>query len=156
MTMAKPKDFKRFWAVFNRLSIRGDREDCRRQIVSQYTKGRSDSLKDMTAQEYAACIAGMQSLLGSVEELKKGRSACLKLMQHLGIDTTDWSRVDAFCLDPRITGKRFAWLDAGELEDLQKKLRAIMNKGGLRKRERPSVDAERCRVTIIPGNMAEA
>lgn len=154
--MAKPKDFKRFWAVFNRLTIRGDREDCRRQIVSQYTRGRSDSLKDMTAQEYAACIAGMQSLLGSVEELRKWRSSCLKLMQQMGIDTTDWSAVDAFCMDSRIAGKRFAWLDAWELEDLQKKLRAIKSKGGLRNREKPSVDAERCRVMIIPGRMAKA
>lgn len=153
--MAKPKDYRRFWAVFNRLTIRGDREECRKQIVSQYTRGRTDSLKDMTAQEYAACIAGMEALSGSVETLRKWRSSCLRLMQQLGIDTTDWSAVDAFCFDPRIAGKRFAWLDHHELEDLQKKLRAIKGKGGLRSRDRPS-PGDIADTLIIPGRRFDA
>lgn len=153
--MAKPKDYRRFWAVFNRLTIRGDREECRKQIVSQYTRGRTDSLKDMTAQEYAACIAGMEALSGSVETLRKWRSSCLRLMQQLGIDTTDWSAVDAFCLAPRIAGKRFAWLDHHELEDLQKKLRAIKGKGGLRSRDRPS-PGDIADTLIIPGRRFDA
>lgn len=155
MRTAKPKDYRRFWAVFNRLTIRGDREECRRQIVSQYTRGRTDSLKEMTAQEYAACIAGMEALSGSVETLRKWRSSCLRLMQQLGIDTTDWSAVDAFCLDPRIAGKRFAWLDHHELEDLQKKLRAIKGKGGLRSRDRPS-PGDIADTLIIPGRRFDA
>ena len=153
--MANPKDYGRFWAVFNRLTIRGDREECRRQIVSQYTRGRTDSLKDMTAQEYAACIAGMEAQSGSVEALKKWRSSCLRLMQQLGIDTTDWSAVDAFCLDPRIAGKRFAWLDHHELEDLQRKLRAIRGKGGLRGRDRPQ-GGDTAGMLIIPGRRFDA
>lgn len=142
MRAAKPKDFKRFWAVFNRLTIRGDREECRKQIVSQYTRGRTDSLKDMTLAEYKACIAGMESLFGTNEELRKWRSSCLRLMQQLGIDTTDWDAVDCFCRNPRITGKKFAWLDHHELEDLQKKLRAIKGKGGLnRSRSRQPMES---------------
>lgn len=155
MREVRPKDYRWFWAVFNRLTIRGDREECRRQIVSQYTRGRSDSLKDMTAQEYAACIAGMEALSGSVETLRKWRSSCLRLMQQLGIDTTDWSAVDAFCLDPRIAGKRFAWLDHHELEDLRKKLRAIKGKGGLSRKTKqpPESLAENL---IIPGRRFDA
>lgn len=148
------KDYRKFWAVFNRLSIRGDREECRRQIVSQYTRGCSDSLKEMTAQEYEACVAGMQSLLGSVEDLRKCRSACLKQMQRLGIDTTDWDNVDAFCLDPRIAGKRFAWLDPEELTALQKKLHAIMRKGGLR--EERETGERSCGIMIIPRRKFDA
>lgn len=155
MRAAKPKDYRRFWAVFNRLTIRGDREECRRQIVSQYTRGRTDSLKEITAQEYAACIAGMEALSGSVETLKKWRSSCLRLMQQLGIDTTDWSAVDAFCLDHRITGRRFAWLDHHELEDLQRKLRAIRGKGGLRGRGRPQ-GGDTAGMLIIPGRRFDA
>ena len=129
MRTAKPKDYRRFWAVFNRLTIRGDREECRRQIVSQYTRGRTDSLKEMTAQEYAACIAGMEA--------------------------PDWSAVDTFCLDPRIAGRRFAWLDHHELEDLQKKLRAIKGKGGLRSRDRPPA-GDIADTLIIPGRRFDA
>lgn len=146
-------DFRRFWAVFNRLRIRGDREDCRRQIVSQYTKGRTDSLKEMTEKEYRECIAGMEALFGTNEDLRKLRSSCLKLMQQMGVDTTDWNRVDALCMDRRIAGKKFAWLDIHELEDLRKKLRAIKNKGGLRTMK----DAE-CTVSdllIVPARQFE-
>lgn len=149
------RNYRRFWAVFNRLTIRGDREECRRQIVSQYTRGRTDSLKEMTQAEYSACIAGMEALFGTNEQMRKGRSSCLKLMQQLGIDTTDWSVVDSFCLDPRIAGKRFAWLDHWELEDLQKKLRAIKDKGGLRTRERPQRESA-IDTLIIPGRRYDA
>ena len=155
MRVGRPKDFRRFWAVFNRLTIRGDREECRRQIVSQYTRGRTDSLKEMTQVEYAACIAGMEALFGTNEELRKRRSSCLRLMQQLGIDTTDWGRVDAFCLDRRIAGKRFAWLDRWELEDLQRKLRAIKDKGGIRPRERPQGESA-IDTLIIPGRRYDA
>ena len=41
-------------------------------------------------------------------QLRKKRSACLRLMQQLGVNTTDWATVDNFCLNPRVSGKRFA------------------------------------------------
>lgn len=151
----KRRDYRRFWAVFNRLTIRGDREECRRQIVSQYTAGRTDSLREMTEAEYDDCVAGMQRLVSDVAELKKKRSACLRLMQQLGVDTTDWDKVDAFCGDSRIAGRRFAHLDIPALGELQRKLHSIRCKGGLSRRTAQTGDT-RCRVTIIPGAMAKA
>ena len=53
-------------------------------------------------------------------------------MQQLGIDTTDWARVDNFCSHPRIAGKPFARITFDELPTLQKKLRTIARKGGLK------------------------
>ncbi len=68
--------------------------------------------------------------VGSItaEMLRRIRSSVLHQMQLLGVDTADWTRVDAYCLDKRIAGKRFRHLDYGELEALLKKLRAIRRK----------------------------
>lgn len=66
---------------------------------------------------------------------RQHRSRCLRLMQKLGIDTTDWERINAFCRDKRIAGKVFAELSNEELEQLSVKLRAISRKGGFAQRK---------------------
>ena len=60
--------------------------------------------------------------------LKSKRSAVLHQMQLLGIDTADWKKVDAFCRDKRIAGKRFARLDSEELDRLLVKIHTIRRK----------------------------
>ena len=97
----------------------------------QYTWNRTDSLREMTRREYNDCCNALEELSGQKSEQKKRRSECLKLMQKLGIDTTDWTRINAFCEDARIAGKPFARLEGDELEALAVKLRAIGRKGGL-------------------------
>ena len=62
------------------------------------------------------------------EELRRKRSTVLKLLQKQGIDTTDWDRVDTYCENPRIAGKRFARLTTEELEAVAVKLRIIQRK----------------------------
>lgn len=121
-------NYRRFYALFRRLTERGDREECRRQLVAQYTMGRTTSLREMEESEYKEMCRGIEEILGNREELKKKRSVCLKLMQELGVETYDWSRVDRYCSNPRIAGKRFAWLSIEELEALSRKLRAIKSK----------------------------
>lgn len=108
--------------------MRGDREECRRQLVAQYTMGRTTSLREMEESEYKAMCRGIEGILGDREELRKKRSICLKLMQELGVEAYDWSRVDRYCSNRRIAGKRFAWLSIDELEALSRKLRAIKSK----------------------------
>ena len=85
-----------------------------------------------------ACCCALEKLTGQDEwrqklreELRRKRSVCLKLMQQLGIDTTDWNRVNEFCNNPRIAGKPFVQISTAELEQLAIKLRAIQRKGGL-------------------------
>lgn len=131
-------NFARFYAAFNRLPYEGDREEFKKSIVSQYTWNRTDSLRGMTRQEYRTCCAALERLSGLDEarhemqkELRFQRSAALKLMQKLGIDTTDWTRINAFCKDPRIAGVPFAFLDVEKLKALIVKLRVISRKGGL-------------------------
>lgn len=90
------------------------------------------------AERKEACCCALEKLTGQDkwrqklrEELRRKRSVCLKLMQQLGIDTTDWNRVNEFCNNPRIAGKPFVQISTAELEHLAIKLRAIQRKGGL-------------------------
>ena len=133
-------NFARFYASFNQLPCGGDREEMKRDIVRQWTCDRTDSLREMTKTEYDACCEAIERLTGRKDEQKKKRSLCLKLMQKLGIDTTDWTRINYFCQDQRIAGKPFARLTNEELNTLATKLRSIQRKGGLkqRKEEKPT------------------
>lgn len=131
-------NFVRFYSAFNKLPFNGDRKEFKKSIVLQYTWNRTDSLREMTAREYGACCRALEKLTGQDEwrqklreELRRKRSVCLKLMQQLGIDTTDWNRVNEFCTSPRIVSKPFVQISTAELEQQAIKLRAIQRKGGL-------------------------
>lgn len=135
-------NFARFYASFAKLPCGGDRDEMKKSLVLQYTEGRTDSLREMTRREYDACCEALEKLTGRDEwrqklreELRRRRSVCLKLMQRLGIDTSDWARVNDFCSHPRIAGKPFARIEADELERLSVKLRAIQRAGGLKERK---------------------
>lgn len=132
-------NFARFYAAFNALPCMGEREDMKCDIVRQYTKGRTESLREMTRGEYEACCRALEAMSGRVDERKRLRSRCLRQMQLLGVDTTDWRRINAFCCDARIAGKVFARLDNNELEALARKLRGIARKGGLKAAAQPGV-----------------
>lgn len=127
--------FSRFYALFNQLPCSGDRDSMKRDLVMQWTWNRTDSLREMTREEYDACCDAMERITGRKDELKRKRSSLLKLMQQLGIDTTDWTRINAFCQDQRIAGKPFGRLTCEELEATAVKLRSIQRKGGLRKQQ---------------------
>lgn len=129
-------NFARFYASFSQLPYSGDREEFKKQIVRQYTWNRTESLREMTVEEYTACCVELEKLTGRKDELKKKRSQCLKLMQKLGIDTTDWTRINYFCQDTRIAGKPFARLTNEELDTLATKLRSIQRKGGLKQKKK--------------------
>lgn len=131
------ENYGRFWAAFNRLPHR-DRESDKDVLVRSFTQGRTGSLREMTAGEYAQLCESLESVSGWKDELKKKRSVCLSLMQKAGVDTTDWSRVNSFCENPRIAGRVFAHLGLKDLDALQLKLRAIIGKGGLRKSPLPT------------------
>ena len=120
-------------------------------LVLPYTDGRTSSLREMSSAEYEAMCRDLER--GSRphwEEdrarLKKARSAVLLRIARLGLDTIDnWDGIDAFCMSPKIAGKKFSRLGIGELEALVKKLENILHKGGL-KQERP----ERRDIAVMP------
>lgn len=128
-------NYSRFYVSFNKLPYDGDRDDLKQSLVVSHTNGRTDSLREMTASEYRQLCENIErKVLGSAdsirerEELRRKRSIALKLMQSYGVESSIWSEVDNFCLQPRIAGKTFTNLTIEELDALTRKMRAIINK----------------------------
>ena len=152
--MTHERNYARFYTLLKKMPG-ADKET----LVSQYTDGRTTSLRETTRQEYDRMCRDMERETGYDEfvegirrQLRRRRSEVLKLMQQLGIDTTDWNRVDAFCKDVRIAGKAFRHISIDELEALAVKLRTIARKGGLKAHpqqpEQPTT-AARLQQTIV-------
>lgn len=125
-------NFARFFKLLAMMPGHMDRDELKESLVLQHTGGRTDSLREMTRKEYDACCNALEEATDYKLHLRRERSIVLKQMQMLGINTVIWDRVDAFCKDPRIAGKPFAFLSIEELEALGVKLRAIERKGGLK------------------------
>ena len=117
----KPTSYARFYALLRQMQ--GDREQIKETLILQFTKGRTTSLREMQKDEYEAMCRAMEAEIEhpglSTEEFrreqKRLRSAVLHRMQRLGVDTSDWDVVDAFCLSNRIARKEFARLSLAEL-----------------------------------------
>lgn len=127
-------NFGRFYSAFHKLTIHGEPEESKRQLVLQYTAGRTASLKEMTWKEYTDLCIALEGMNGTRDELKRRRSIVLKLMQELDVDTTDWAQINDFCRHPRIAGKPFGQLSIDELAELAIKLRTIKRKGWQRRK----------------------
>ncbi len=154
-------NFRRFYAVIKTLDFVADRDDVKKNLVHQYTNGRTDSLREMTRAEYDRCCEDLERKAGRQDELRKERSKTLKLMQQMGVDTTDWGRVNLLCRDARIIGKDFYHITAEEHRELRRKLKSIERKGGIRRHpvempEQPKTQQPRQQVIIIPMNMGQA
>ena len=132
-------NYGRFYAALKRMPILIDADEVKRQLVMEYTGGRTESLREMSSEEYDACCRRMEEMGQDKAEQRRWRSVCLRLMQRMGVDTGDWARVNAFCQHPRVCGKPFAWLTTAELEALNRKLRAMERKGGLSVRHDKSI-----------------
>ncbi len=133
-------NYSRFYTLLGRMAFDGDRDELKAMLVGQFTGGRTDSLREMAWKEYDALCDHLDAATAYSRTLRKKRSQCLHLMQRLGIDTTDWNRINDFCRDARIAGKSFARLAIDELDTLAVKLRAIERRGGLRSAWKASDD----------------
>ncbi len=154
-------NFRRFYAAIKTLDFVADRDDVKKNLVHQYTNGRTDSLREMTRAEYDRCCEDLERKAGRQDELRKERSKTLKLMQQMGVDTTDWGRVNLLCRDARIIGKDFYHITAEEHRELRRKLKSIERKGGIRRQpvempEPPKTQQSRQQVIIIPMSMGQA
>ncbi len=135
--METERNYARFYALLGKLPG-ADKET----LVYQYTNGRTTHLHLMATNEYQSMCNEMERVAGYDErreawrrEMKRKRSAVLHQLQLLGVDTADWSKVDAYCQNKRIAGKVFRELDGEELDALLVKLRIIR-----RKKENPKSD----------------
>ena len=126
-------NYSRFYMLMSRMAYEGDREELKKSLVSQFTGGRTDSLRAMAEREYEAMCRDMEQRVRTMEpisnrNLRLLRSKVLHQMQLNKVDTADWAAVDRFCLDARIAGKRFREMNEEELYALIPKLHAIRRK----------------------------
>ena len=135
----RKRNYSRFYALAKEKGI--DLEQHKEVLVSQFTDGRTSSLREMTIAEYEDMCDCLQSgkQRGESSEayqarLRKARSAVLNRMQRLGVDTSDktFAAVNKFCMNHRISGKPFGLLTIDELEALIPKLEAILRKPKVR------------------------
>lgn len=131
--MNNKNPYARFYAVFNRIPYSGDRAELKEYLVLNATTGRTASLRQMKPAEYERLCIQLETLhpIVGTDVLRRKRSVCLRIMQQLGIDTTSWDRINAFCQDARIAGQPFRNLAVPELDALARKLRAMLRKGPL-------------------------
>ena len=131
--MQEVTNFARFYSILKRVPKIGDNEYLKKEMVSVATGGRTESLKEITRKEYDDLCNLLEKRFPEkrnnyVEQRRKKRSSCLKLLQKIGVDTTNWTAINNYCKSPKIAGKVFADLDIEELEHLSIKLRMILKK----------------------------
>lgn len=135
------KNYSEFYALLNKLP--GASTGLKEDLVFQFTNGRTTSLREMKDEEYRAMCAALRGAHSGMDEraftdeIKRRRSAVLKRIQRLGIDTTNWANVDNFCMNPRIAGKRFAKLNLDELAALIPKLESMLRKDSKKRMQVP-------------------
>ena len=156
--MKEGTNYARFYALLKKLKGAD-----KGTLVYQFTGGRTVHLHLMTEAEYGTMCREMERVSGYDErreamhrELKRWRCTCLKLMQQLGIDTTDRARVNDFCRDVRIAGKPFARISQPELEALSVKLRSIKHNGGLKAYGKPKTAPRQEYVILNMANIEKA
>lgn len=125
--MAKRNSYATFYALLGTMPGASKEE-----LVLQWTGGRTESLREMTDDEYNAMIRDLRRQVECLDDKRKARSAVLKQFQLYGIDTTDWDAVDRFCCNARIAGKPFRHLTIPELKSLRVKMLSIRNKAELK------------------------
>lgn len=131
--MQEVTNFARFYSILKRVPKIGDNEYLKKEMVSVATGGRTESLKEITRKEYDDLCNLLEKRFPEkrniyVEQRRKKRSSCLKLLQKIGVDTTSWPAINDYCKSPKIAGKVFADLDIEELQQLSLKLRMILKK----------------------------
>lgn len=131
--MQEVTNFARFYSILKRVPKIGDNEYLKKEMVSVATGGRTESLKEITRKEYDDLCNILEKRFPEkrniyVEQRRKKRSSCLKLLQKIGVDTTNWTAINDYCKSPKIAGKAFAELDIEELQHLSLKLRMILKK----------------------------
>lgn len=136
-------NYGRFYSLFRQLPKYGDDESLRQQLVASASAGRTTSLRELSLQEYEQLCRSLEKEVGDHDELRKMRSVTLRLMQQIGVDTTDWLIIDAYCRQARIAGKLFRKITIEEHRLLQRKLRAIQTKQSYEQKKNDVSDCRR-------------
>ena len=138
--MKKTHNHSQFWTLFAQMP--GADKD---QLVWESSNMLTNSLTDFLEKNpsgYKSMIAHMQNAISTAkcpnENIKLYRSGVLKRLQKYGVDTTDWTKINAFLKQPQITGKVMYQLSIDEMRTLITKLESMITK-------KKTIDAERKR-----------
>lgn len=126
--MKKDRTYGRFYRLFNLLPKHDEETKC--SLVLQFTDGRTEHLGETSLNEYNKLCRTLEDMTGERERLRKKRSQVLRQMQLMGVDTTNWRRVDLLCKHPKIMGKPFKWCTVADFDAMFRKLKAIERKQG--------------------------
>ncbi len=131
--MTENRNFARFWHLLSIIPLGGlTPQEFKQQIVSEFTAGRTDSLRQTTPAEFRDIITRLEALYDRARDsrhaLRRARSQSLHLLQQIGVDTHSWPDINRFCLSPRIAGAEFGELSFQQQLDLAKRLRMILKK----------------------------
>ena len=69
------RNYARFYILLNRLPTE-DKDELKASLVSQYTGGRTESLREMTVNEYDAMCEDMQRMMRITRRGKSTVSSC--------------------------------------------------------------------------------
>ena len=150
-TDPKRSRIKRFYALLSKLGIMAQKEN----ILAGYGV---EHTTDLTVEELDEVIARFTSPppLHPPQPLQKGgdpqrgetahardavlrklRSQCLTVLQQMGVYSTndDWSRVNEYLMQPKISGKLLFQMTEEELKSLHRKLCSIRDKEVVKQEE---------------------
>ena len=107
--MQEVTNFARFYSILKRVPKIGDNEYLKKEMVNVATGGRTESLKEITRKEYDDLCNLLEKRFPEkrniyVEQRRKKRSSCLKLLQKIGVDTTSWPSINNYCKSPKTVG----------------------------------------------------
>lgn len=128
------RGFSDIWAMIGQLPAEGaSTEELKRVLVSSVSKGRTDSLRELTGGELEQLRSQLRVRTGfkprkADGKMRSKRSQVLKLIEAYGVDTKNWDAVNAFVEEERIAGKAFSQLTLEELEQLRRKMWSINRK----------------------------
>ena len=131
--------FAQFFGLLKRLPHANKEE-----LVWAYSNMLTTSLKEfykMRPGEFDAMLIDLEKKMPALskkeaeEEIKKYRSAILHRLQKYGLDTTNWSVVNAFMSQPKIAGKPLYKMTIDDMKALIPKMESMLAKDAVKQVE---------------------
>lgn len=116
--------------VLNKLGVDDDQ---RKDLIADYTNGRTSSARGLYGRELTELVTRLNGMLpetqGNAQRellMKKKRSAVLSIATRVGIhNTADWKKFNNWMLQRSILKKPLHLYDIKELDDLLKQMYAL-------------------------------
>lgn len=135
MIMAKRRNFSAFHAIMRLIPYDGDKEELKDYMVYNVTNGRTQSLREVSREEYSLLCKSIERGLpydpereARLQELRRYRDIVRGILRDIGLDVTQDNEVDGYLKSPTLAGKALRFVKLEEFEKLIKQLRMILHK----------------------------